>query len=223
MTISSTALTNRETLKRKRFPPKRCLCQRSENMRTRSILVLVMLSVCVLGASATNGEQRTQVNNRRNDAANDAWSRSERNIEVRIMPVAYSREARDYVTREQFRVGEPIRIALNMINNSTEPTGIMRGDIYFHARPRLLRDTQPVRYRREVPRILRSRDENGPGLGPIISIPLEPGQLTGVHFLYLNQWYEPLEPGRYQLTVRYRFRMGGRTVDSNTVTFEVVP
>ena len=40
----------------------------------------------------------------------------------------------------------------------------------------------------------------------------------------LEEWYEsPLQPGHYQLVVRKRFRPDGDWVESNPVTFDVIP
>jgi hypothetical protein len=44
-----------------------------------------------------------------------------------------------------------------------------------------------------------------------------------MYTINLDQWYEPLQSGRYQLVVRKRFVWDGDWVQSNPVLFDVLP
>jgi hypothetical protein len=54
-------------------------------------------------------------------------------------------------------------------------------------------------------------------------IRLEPGQTKLIETIHLDKWYEPLEPGLYQFTIRRRFGEDwGWSPESPVLTFEVV-
>lgn len=52
---------------------------------------------------------------------------------------------------------------------------------------------------------------------------LEPNKQREIGIIDLDNWYESLEPGHYELSTRRRFVHGGKWVDSSSITFEVVP
>jgi len=54
-------------------------------------------------------------------------------------------------------------------------------------------------------------------------INLTPGVLTPTVYLQLRDWYEPLEPGHYQLSIKHRFEIGQDWIESEVLTFEVIP
>ena len=55
------------------------------------------------------------------------------------------------------------------------------------------------------------------------SYELKPSQSIRVGLVSLDDWYGPLEPGRYELTLQHRFMGKEQPAESNTVTFEVLP
>jgi hypothetical protein len=148
----------------------------------------------------------------------------DRVTEVSIMPVGYSRGDGSYVLKQEFRTGEPIRVALLITNRSNETLVMDKGDRFFHYRPRLLKDGKEVDYLEGVKRSVDSKDKYGPnGLSPVIAVTLEPNKQTTVEYIDLAIWYGPLEAGHYELTLGHRFHHKGPHVQSNATTFEVGP
>lgn len=159
------------------------------------------------------------------DAQDDASGRRNRSITATIsMTSDYMRD------QQQFRVGETMGVRLSLTNNSPDPILIMVAS-NLQNRLRLLKDGEVVLYRRDLPRRLRARDRHDQRSGDrpvmvdrLITIP--PGETRRIDSFNLNQWYDPLEPGQYQLTLRRHFRYERPRmplVESNTITFEVVP
>jgi hypothetical protein len=90
----------------------------------------------------------------------------------------------------------------------------------------LLKNGKVVPIRKEVLKTLQSKEKEDPLVGIHSATYINPGQTIEVHSLNLNRWYDQLEPGQYQLTVIRQFKLEGKgmpPVESNTVTFEVVP
>ncbi len=126
--------------------------------------------------------------------------------------------------KQEFRTGEPIRVALLITNRSSETLVMDKGDRFFHYRPRLLKDGKEVDYLEGVKKNLDSKDKYGPnGLSPVIAVTLEPNKQTTVEYIDLAIWYGPLEAGHYELTLGHRFHHKGPHVQSNATTFDVVP
>jgi hypothetical protein len=133
--------------------------------------------------------------------------------------------------QRQFRVGHPIRINLSLTNNSPEPIRVIVASDISQNRLRLIKDGEVVLYRRDLPRRLRAihRDDLRSNDNPVMvdrMITIPPGETRPITLLDLNHWYDPLEPGQYQLTLCRHFRyerLRVPPVESNTVTFEVIP
>lgn len=147
-------------------------------------------------------------------------SRRERTMNVTIMAVGIDYERPEATFRESNSVIARIFIT----NAGDEPVPVVvRRSSRAQYRPVLLKDGRRVPYKRELLRLLRSIDTTGPISDSIRSVAVEPSQRVPVMSFDLNDWYGPIEPGRYELSIRYRFRLRGRPVESNTVTFEVIP
>jgi len=189
-------------------------------MFTRTRLIIAAMSL--LSVLTVGGRGQSPNAQQRKDEA--AMEKQEQAIVVKITPVGFSRKSVDYIEKLQFKVGEPVRIAVELTNTTEEPLVIAKGDSLFYYRPRLLKDGQLVEYRKEIIPDMKSKDISGPsGAGPVIGVDLEPHKLTGETYINLSLWYGSLEPGHYQLTVGHRFRHKGQHNQSNTVTFDVVP
>jgi len=148
----------------------------------------------------------------------------DRVTEVWITPIGYSRREGSYVLKQEFRIGEPIRVALLITNKSNETLVMDKGDRFFHYRPRLLKDGKEVDYLEGVKRSIDSKDKYGPnGLSPVIAVTLEPNKQTTVEYIDLVKWYGSLEAGHYEITLGHRFHHKGPHVQSNATTFDVVP
>ena len=114
-------------------------------------------------------------------------------------------------------------ILVSMTNTLVEPIWVLMGDPHIHYRPRLLKDGELMPYREGLVEILRAKDRDGPGPGRKISTVIQPNEKLPVDFIDLAHWYGALDPGKYQFNIKYRFRSKGRPIETNTVTFEVVP
>jgi hypothetical protein len=86
----------------------------------------------------------------------------------------------------------------------------------------LLRNGEVISYgKRKASEIESSEQNRLSGSGAPVS--LEPGREYAFGLVNIDDWYDALTPGRYQLTVRKQFAWGGDWVTSNTVYFEVEP
>ena len=174
-----------------------------------------MLAGSIVAVEGQNGTVLTMPSQRGGD---EERVLPRRPIELRIVTIGA-----DGKPKEQFRLGEKVLLELWMTNRGTDPLGVEMGRPFFQNRPRLARDGRPVLYRTGIPGHLRAEDRHAGMLGSAIPYRLEPGAPKSVYIIDLDEWYEPLELGRYQITLRHRFWGRERPVESNTVTFEVVP
>ncbi|HLL76984.1 MAG TPA: hypothetical protein VK421_17145 [Pyrinomonadaceae bacterium] len=134
--------------------------------------------------------------------------------------------------RESFKVGEPITVVVFMTNKGVEATGVVIADPYYQNRPKLMRDGEEIPYRKQVADVLKWKDKEGCGAGRIVGAELKPNEKTEVDFLTVNDgprvtgnivWYDPLEPGKYELRIRRRFGCYQEPeAESGTIHFEVV-
>lgn len=127
-------------------------------------------------------------------------------------------------TPSPYTVDQWISFQLFISQNSTENIVIWSSvSPYYQYRPQLTRDGDSVSYSKEAQKNVDASENEPPsGSGGIIT--LLPGREYSSHSVRLDDWYEsPLKPGHYQLVVRKRFRMDGDWVESNPVTFDVVP
>jgi hypothetical protein len=134
--------------------------------------------------------------------------------------------------REFFRMGEPIIIVVFMTNTGNETTSVEIADTYYQNRPKLTKESKEVPYRQEVRNVLKWKDDQGCGAGRHAPTELVPNEKAEADFLVLMQgqqptknivWYDELEPGNYELSIRRRFGCWLRPeAESNTIRFQVV-
>ncbi len=187
-------------------------------MRTRVILVIAPLLLFSILAGAQKSVDRPHTGN------DHSLEQLDRLTEISIMPVGYSRKEGAYVSQQEFKTGEPVRVALIVTNKSSETLVMDKGDRLFHYRPRLLKDGKEFAYLEGVKKSMDSKNKYGPsGLSPVIAVTLEPNKQTTVEYIDLTTWYGPLETGHYELTLGHRFHHNGPHVPSNAATFDVVP
>jgi len=97
------------------------------------------------------------------------------------------------------------------------------GGVYGAYRPELIRDGDIIPYSQDAATSIE-KSEREPPNGSTRSRALEPSHEYSLGLVALDSWYDsPLKPGHYQLTVRKRFTQDGDWVESNPVTFDVVP
>lgn len=114
-----------------------------------------------------------------------------------------------------------IKFALVATNTSLIPLPVRRWDQFAQNRPRLLRDNQEVPYRDGLTDLLKKKDRDTDDIVSIVVITLAPNTEKTLEQIDLSNWYEPLQPGHYQLSTQHRFVQGGKWVDSASITFEV--
>jgi hypothetical protein len=122
--------------------------------------------------------------------------------------------------RAPFRTKGDISFRLLIKNTSPESKAVILDSPYLSDRPVLYKDGVPVSYRQDALEKIRATDNPRREFSRLRQI--GPGeQLTEI--IDLGDWYEPLQPGRYELKVCRRFIWGGEWVETPPLTFDVVP
>jgi hypothetical protein len=93
----------------------------------------------------------------------------------------------------------------------------------FLCRPVLVRDGEVVLYNKNKQKEIESERPEDGFRGSGAPITYESGREYGPESVALDEWYDLLVPGRYELTVRKQFTWDGDWVVSNPVYFEVIP
>src|SRR6266853_3345122 len=93
---------------------------------------LVIAAMLLLSFLTVGGRGQSPNAPQRKDEA--ALEKQEQAIVVKITPVGYDRKADDYIEKLRFKVGEPIRVALEMTNTSAESVMVSQGDGLLHYR-----------------------------------------------------------------------------------------
>ena len=110
-----------------------------------------------------------------------------------------------------------------MTQNSSESLTIWEeANPYYQCRPELTRNGEIVPYTKEGQKGAQIADTQ-PYNGSARLFVMKPGQEYTLPPINLDDWYQPLEPGRYQLIVRRRFVWDGDWVESNPILFDVLP
>lgn len=204
-------------------------------MARKMILVLSALLICALTAlSGTkvvdiitthpHGEHANAPQHGNNIQPQDTKDVDKEKVKPkRPIQMTITTKGSNYEPKSRYKAGDKVLVEVVMINTGTEPLEVGIGNSYFQDRPRMLKDGKPLSYRKGLPDILREKDKHPGRLGSTIFHKLEPSVPTVVHRFLLADWYEPFEPGQYELTLRHRF--WGREVpaESDTVTFQVIP
>ena len=187
------------------------------------LLIVLIIALCSVSQSAS-GQQNT----RTKDEKLREMIERQRAIEVSISagggifgPV-----------RESFKAGEPITIVVSMINRGADIASVWVADPYYQNRPKLMKGGLEIPYRNEVVEALKLKGGEGCGAGRAFGLGLEPNEKKDVDFLMINEgprvthniiWYAPLEPGKYELSIRRKFGCYQEPeTASNVIQFEVV-
>ena len=93
-------------------------------------------------------------------------------------------------------------------------------DSFYDTRTELFKDGDSVPYSKEAQRHIQNVENVSPG-GSAGPLTLPAGRESGALTVRLEDWYEPLGPGHYQLSVRKRFDWTGDWIQSNSLTFDV--
>jgi len=137
--------------------------------------------------------------------------------------------------RDRYQVGESVPVSITMTNNSTEPVEVCDSATLYQDRPKLFKDGQPVPYITGQTQMLRTVETDRTCFrlnlpDPVI---LKPKESRVVDWFILAEgsqlmgdmvWYEPLVPGKYELSIERRLDCcDGPMFQSNKINFEVVP
>ena len=123
-----------------------------------------------------------------------------------------------------YRLGTDVYIRGFVVNNSDQPVKVSVVDRYYGNRPQLFKDGVLIPYREETAKLISSKDENPRLVDVANDFFLDSGTRSGLLYVKLKEWYDPLSPGSYRLVNRQRFEIDGPwTADSAELLFEVVP
>lgn len=114
--------------------------------------------------------------------------------------------------KDSFKVGEAVKIKVEITNFANEVIEVPEGIVYTS--PTLFNDRELVSYHEEA----RERFKKGQYITGSRNI--LPNQSRS-EILDLSDYYAPLKPGKYQLSLERRF-LKSDNIGSNTVLFEVL-
>lgn len=210
---------------------KQAFSQAKERKMLVPIALVVLLTVlasalAVLGqvnSGSAAGANNKEVSSADTQDKGQSKLKPKRDIRVTITPIRYSEQVFDYAPTDRYKVGEPVRVQVEMTSLLPQSTEVIIGNHFYQNRLRLLKDGQPVPYRSELPKKLKKADQGPAYFGSMRPYELKPSQTIRVGHVSLDEWYGSLEPGRYELTLQHRFLGKEQPAESNTVTFEVIP
>ena len=137
--------------------------------------------------------------------------------------------------KDLYRVGQRVPVSITMTNTSDEPVQVCVSGTLYQDRPQLLREGQPVPYPIWQSQMLRAAQADKTCVKDDLPEPiiLQPKEARVVDWFILAEgstplgdmaWYEPLRAGKYELSMQRRLGCcGGPMVESNKISFEVVP
>ncbi len=121
-----------------------------------------------------------------------------------------------------YTVGDWIGFTVFISQSQVESMFVARIGPYYDYRPELLRDGETIPYSRQAQERL-DRAEGEPPSGSMSATQVFSGREERLYNVAMEDWYEPLGVGHYQITVRKRFAYDGDWVQSNPVIFDVQP
>lgn len=193
--------------------------------REMVLRITLMLTVLLLASILPVGGQQGNSDSSQKGKPDQSGNPPARDIDLVIAPIAFSTVTNTYTATERYQAGDQILIQATLTNKMREKTdvNISIRNHFFQWRPRLVKDGKMVNFHKGMPEKLDKIDKDEPVIGSMATYRLEPGIPQRVWALRLSDWYGPLEPGRYSLTLWHRFWGKEKPAKSNTVTFEIVP
>jgi hypothetical protein len=184
------------------------------------------LVVCMAAALSTRGDSyATQQNDVR------ALTEQERVIKVSITTGG----SLFGPPKTLYRVGQRVPVSITMTNTSDQAVQACLTGTLYQDRPTLFKDGQIVSYLQSQSVMLKSSEKDQTCLQVALPEPviLQPKESRVVDWFILAEgrinlgdmaWYEPLQAGKYELSLQRRLNCcEGPLVESNKITFEVTP
>jgi hypothetical protein len=192
--------------------------------------ILLLSMICALGASA--GSSRRFIQRDRHQEVGNTDLANQSAIKVTIATVGPMLGP----PTDHYKVGEQIPVTIMLTNTLGQLThACVSGDLYQDL-PKLTKKGELLPYTKWQTDLLRNDQEDQ--ICQLYDLPeeivLKPNEPTVLDFLILvddrrlptgaQSWYDPLPPGTYELSIQRRFDCcGGPMVQSNEISFEVVP
>ncbi len=126
--------------------------------------------------------------------------------------------------RLRFKPGDPVHVGIVMMNTGVQALKVCAfSNPYYQNRPELLRDGKPLAYSERVAELVRQSDGTCEFFRSPDVVELKPNVPLRVPSIELQEWYGPLEPGRYKLTLKRTFACcaDGVLNTSKEISFEV--
>ncbi|HUS09040.1 MAG TPA: hypothetical protein VMZ30_01150 [Pyrinomonadaceae bacterium] len=144
-------------------------------------------------------------------------------IKLEVLPRRLNAGEESSVLAQPYTHGDKLYFRLRMTNISLLPAEIPIDDPYSQNRLLLYKDGDLVAYRKEIDELLKARDKEPSEHVMGWRAQLGPNESRVIDRFNLNDWYDDLGPGHYQLSVRHRFQIGQEWYESASITFEIVP
>jgi len=137
--------------------------------------------------------------------------------------------------KDTYRVGERIPVVITMTNTGSQPVYVCETGTLYQDRPQLLKDGNQVPYESLQQATIKAAeaDKTCDKVNLPQQILLRPNEPTVIDWFILAKgatsfndvaWYEQLRPGKYTLSNRRRLSCcDGPLIETNTITFQVVP
>jgi hypothetical protein len=195
-------------------------------MAISTFLKIVTLGIALASSSfaqqQTNEalEGKNQETEKQIELAKQRYARLRRadfaKLEVVRPPLEFNQKPDELL--KPYKSGSGIHFVVSITNISNDSVGVPFGDTYRQIRPVLLRGGDLVPYRKDIDEVIKKvgDDPNFRSTGTMID-----PKRTANTSVALNDWYERLLPGSYELTVKMRFIWGGAWIESSRITFEV--
>jgi len=186
------------------------------------IILGLVLSVCAQGTVDEHGVYRPTEEEVAANRRMDELLRKPTFITLRLVsiPHNFSRE-KPSDTPPPYTVGDWVDFHLLITHSFSESIVVWNHPSPdYECRPELYKDGDILPYSKEAQERVDRADRATPS-GSGRPSRLDPGREYESATVNLEDWYEPLGPGHYQLTVRKRFVWDGDWVQSSSVTFDV--
>lgn len=157
----------------------------------------------------------------------DAKSQTVRELTAQERAVTVTIVASDKYDGEAkrgFKYNENITVLITITNSTPETFYAAVSSHWDQNRPELLKEGTLVPYRADVSEGLKRMENEECRAFRNLSVEIEPDETERIDHFILNEWYETLEPGTYQLKLRRAFAScRGAMTESDVIEFYVLP